>query len=566
MSDKTYSPPTIEEALSDINLRQAQRKVAAYYRTQNYAGSPDGDFLEMTEPYLFEALRAGVMDGTYRFQPLRTYETLKPSGGVRVETISSPMDRLLIQALFNSPGHHIQNRITATATCNNVVLAPAYRFNPPFSRYTYSYWPADYRAYRNTALRIARHYRDGVVLHADIANFYPSIRRDRVRILLRPWFHEKVWPLIDAYLNFRVHPGHPEHLVYDGIPIEEPISRLLANFYLEELDRHVLHELGIPYVRYVDDMMFFLPDRTTAEHVEYRIADFMLDRLGLRLNEKKREIKSTRSLATGDDAQFSRRLSILNAGVGLLGWKAGLRQGLLAAFKELLEEMPSPNAVPDPQNRNQVRGAKFAAWRAARIKARHLIDHITLLLGDARTRMIASIALAHLGTPRAIQALQIWFNSTASELSPHERATLAAALARNGRLHKLPGLDSYATNHPELRAIMCRHARTCKAIAAGIQDRDPLIRRAAVINFILRTRGRKTLLPILLKAAAIEKDRDTLLLFLTAKDNTISQTAKDLLELDVKTRSAEMIEVVQGKSPCHQANGRQPPVKVLPVS
>lgn len=227
------SNQSIQTALSDINLQHAYRKVLAYYRTQNYSGSPDGILLELVEPYLFESLRAAVLAGQHQFQPLRTYTTPKPSGGQRVETISSaPVDRLLIQALFNSPGHRIQTHITETVTFNNIVLAPAYRFRAPNAGYMYSYWPADYRTYRTTAIRLARRCRKGVVLHADIKNFYPSIQRDRLRTLLKPWFHADVWPLIDSYLQFRVEPGHPQALVYDGLPIEEPISRLLANLYL----------------------------------------------------------------------------------------------------------------------------------------------------------------------------------------------------------------------------------------------------------------------------------------------------------------------------------------------
>ncbi len=495
--------------MSNRNLAVAMTKVARYYRTQNFAGTPDAGMLDLMDTAM---LRAMVMDGSYRFQPLRPYFTEKKSGAVRMETISSPLDRVVIQALFNRIGYQIQGGLSLSATVRNELVAPAYRFNSPRSKYIFSFWPTDYRAHRNRMVRLARRHRRGVVLHADIQNFYPSVDRRLVRNLLAPWFTEEVWPLVDQYLDFSLTHQETTRPLYAGLPIEEPISRLLGNMVLESLDRFALQELEMPYGRYVDDLTFFLPNEHAARETRQRIEEFLLVELGLAINAEKVEIAPTAELADGAAAAFSRRLSILNANLALVPFQPGLKKGMVGALKGMLKQMPDDTGE-EAANQLKVRGVKFAAWRLARLKATRQVDAIGSLLIDERFQRIAAIALAYLGTPKAIQHLRSWLAEYGSSLSRHDQITVAAALARNNHLRHFPMLETMAATCPELLAVIRLKHATPRQLREGIADADPLVRRACALHLIGISRKPEGLKTALKRALKQEVDRDTRIAF-----------------------------------------------------
>ncbi len=517
MSKATYKPPTLEQCLSNTNLQRAAAKVASYYRTQNYPYSPDRAFPALMEDGLADSLRTAVLDGNYAFQPLRPYWTPKPNNrGTRMESMSSAMDRILIQALFNQPGHAIQRVLSATAAVDNRVVAPAYRFTRPHSPYTYSYWPADYRSYRAQARRYARKWSKGVALHLDIQNFYPSIRIDRLKTLLRPWFADDVFELVAQYLEFQTVTETGEVIPYlAGLPIEEPVSRLLAGVYIQALDHYVLNELNVDYVRYVDDMIVFMPDSDTAEQIKNKISRFLALHLGVFINEAKADIKPCPEFMSKSEAAFSRRLSVLNTQVMMTPFMpAAHRVELVGELRSLVRDMPSPNLPPDqPKSRMLLRGAKFGAWRLARVQAEECTTDISVLLSDARTRMISAVALAHFGTPTAASALQNWLNQAHAALLPFERVQIAGALARNNLLMGFRQFDAYAANDAMLRAILAQCPRSAQHVAESLADPVPMVRRAGLIACWKAKRCYPSWTQ-LQRAARTEQDRDSIILFI----------------------------------------------------
>ena len=514
MKRTAYSHQKLKDAVSISNLSASCRKVANHYRTQNYSCSPDEALLQHSLPTVLPALREAVLDGAYSFQPLRPYYAIKPSGSVRMETMSSPFDRILIQAVLNLPGYRLQQAMSAAAQWNGYLVAPAYRFRHPRAAYAFSYWPADYRAYRRLALTMARRVPDGIALHADIQTFFPSVRRRRLQTLLEPWIGKEVWPWIERYLDFSVEQADGVQPLWDGLPIEEPMSSLLANLYLEEFDRFVLKTLQTPYCRYVDDFMFFVPNKRSAHEVRLRVEEFLATRLGLALNSNKVEDLPARVLLQTSAAHFSRRLSMVNHKVRMLEIQPALRAELSQILVDMVNDLPSPNAQESIETTQRLRAAKFATWRLARIKARDQIQRISLLLEDRRTRLIAGIALAYLGENQAVRSLMAWLAKEGSTLLPQEIRTLAAALIRNGHILALVNLEQIAPNNAELCALVrlqqCRRTQWC----AAIENPDPLIRRAATLHLLGRRDKGRAFASLLCEAAKAEQHRDTLLAML----------------------------------------------------
>jgi len=362
MKKLNHKKHPLSAAVSEYKLIRAAVKISNYYRTQNLAGTPDGALLELSRPHSLKALREVVLDGNYEFQPLRPYFTRKNNGGIRMETASSPFDRVLVQALFNSPGYAIQKSLSALSASSGIAVIPACRFMPPSSRYIYSYWPAEYARFRRFTVRMARGMKGGTVLFADIQNFFPSINLDRVRRLLEPWFDESVWPLVNRCLNYKVESPEGTRPFLAGLPIEEPVSRLLGNMYLEKLDRFIIEKLGIPYARYVDDLVFFLPNKAAATDTLTRIEEFLPASLGLFLNAGKVETFTTHEVANNEAAAFSHHLSIINQNMKRIPFFPGKRRELVACLNRMMKEMPSLNAPDSTENALKVRGAKFSAW------------------------------------------------------------------------------------------------------------------------------------------------------------------------------------------------------------
>jgi hypothetical protein len=550
MSKVTYKPRTLEQCLSDSNLRHAATKVANYYRTQNYPFSPDRAMPALMQVGLAQALRTAVLDGTYTFQPLRPYWTPKPNGkGMRMESMSSGVDRILIQALFNHAGYAIQQDLSATALVDRRLMAPAYRFNRPTASYTYSFWPADYRAYRSLARRFAARRKQGVALHLDIQNFYPSVRIERLKSLLRPWFADDVFELVSRYLDFRITPNNGEAIPFlAGLPVEEPMSRLLANLYLQALDHHALYELKLDYIRYVDDIIIFLPDQSTAETIKSSMVQYLPAHLGLFVNEAKVEIKSCRDFISESEADFSRRLSKLNTEVGLIPFMPEThRTAVIGKLQTLVRQMPSPNLPSDKAKaKTYVRGAKFGAWRLAKVGAEQCEQDLSVLLHDSRTRVISAIALAHLGSPAAVSALQKHLDEVSAQLHPFERVQIAGTLARNKLLGSFHHFEAYANDNTLLRSILSQFRADAASITTALSDCSPMVRRAALIASLNADRPQVAAGP-LLRAAANEQDRDCMLLlmYILAKNPRRFRAQREIWKRHQDPLIAEMAQVLK---------------------
>lgn len=252
------------QALARENLVLAWKRVKA---NRGSAGV-DGRSIAETAVYLkahWPRLREALLDGSYRPAPVRRVQIPKSGGGVRELGIPTVTDRLIQQALLQ-------------------VLQP--RIDPSFSEHSYGFRPGR-RAH--DAVRMAqRHVQDGyrVVVDVDLEKFFDRVNHDILMERLARRVEDKaVLRLIRRYLAAGIMDGGVVTERYEGTPQGGPLSPLLANVLLDEVDR-ALEQRGHRFVRYADDCNVYVRSQRAGERVLKGLRR-LYDRLHLKVNEAK---------------------------------------------------------------------------------------------------------------------------------------------------------------------------------------------------------------------------------------------------------------------------------------
>lgn len=254
----------LEQALARENMARAWKRVKA---NKGSAGV-DGRTVQDTGEYLKQAwpeIRARLLAGTYRPQPVRRVGIPKPDGGVRELGIPTVADRLIQQALLQ-------------------VLQPL--LDPSFSEHSYGFRPG--RNAQQAVLAAQAHVQAGsrVVVDVDLEKFFDRVNHDILMDRLAKRIADKrVLGLIRHYLQA----GILEHGVRiereEGTPQGGPLSPLLANVLLDEVDRE-LERRGHRFVRYADDCNVYVRSHKAG----MRVLDALrrcYARLRLKINEAK---------------------------------------------------------------------------------------------------------------------------------------------------------------------------------------------------------------------------------------------------------------------------------------
>lgn len=243
----------------------------ALQRVERNGGAPgiDGMTVEELRPFLrthWGRIRQELRDGSYRPRPVRRVEIPKPGGGVRHLGIPTVLDRLIQQALLH-------------------VLTPI--FDPHFSAHSFGYRPGR-RAH--DAVRWAREYvRGGAewVVDLDLDRCFDRVNHDMVMARVARRVQDKrVLKLLRAYLNAGVMVNGVIRETAEGTPQGGPLSPLLANILLDDLDRE-LEQRGHRFIRYADDCNIYVQSQRAGERVLASVKRFIEQRLKLRVNEGK---------------------------------------------------------------------------------------------------------------------------------------------------------------------------------------------------------------------------------------------------------------------------------------
>lgn len=260
------APLLIEEVLRRENV------MAAYKRVVRNGGAPGVDGVSVDDLWGFcqehwAQIREQLRSGTYVPRPVRRVDIPKPSGkGTRTLGIPTVLDRLIQQALLQ-------------------VLVPI--FDPAFSDASYGFRPG--RSAHGAVLRAQAHLQAGHrwVVDLDLEKFFDRVNHDVLMARVARRIKDKpVLRLIRRFLQAGMMTDGPVSIRTEGTPQGGPLSPLLSNILLDDLDRE-LERRGHRFVRYADDCNVYVQSKAAGERVMASLERFLEKRLRLRINRDK---------------------------------------------------------------------------------------------------------------------------------------------------------------------------------------------------------------------------------------------------------------------------------------
>ena len=260
------SQKLMEAVVERENMFRALRRVEANKGSSGVDGV-SVDALRASLREHWPRIKEELLEGRYQPQPVRKVEIPKPGGkGVRQLGIPTVMDRLIQQAL-------------------NQVLQPI--FDPDFSESSYGFRPG--RNAHQAVLKAREYAADGRrwVVDMDLEKFFDRVNHDILMArLVRRIGDKRVLKLIRRYLQAGLMVGGIVSPRTEGTPQGGPLSPLLSNVLLDDLDKE-LEERGHAFCRYADDCNIYVKSERAGQRVLESITRFLTKRLKLKVNSEK---------------------------------------------------------------------------------------------------------------------------------------------------------------------------------------------------------------------------------------------------------------------------------------
>src|SRR5215469_14625656 len=260
-----WTDQLMEEVCDRENLHRAWKRV----RSNKGAPGVDGITIDDAKDYLREhwpGIRAQLLEGTYQPQPVKRVEIPKPDGGIRKLGVPCVVDRLVQQALLQ-------------------VLQE--RWDPTFSEHSYGFRPG--RSAHHAVAQAQRYVAEGYnfVVDLDVEKFFDRVNHDCLMARVAARISDKrVLRLIRAFLNAGVMEDGLVVPVDEGTPQGGPLSPLLSNLMLDDLDKELTRR-GHRFCRYADDCNIYVRSQRAGERIRASVSRFLTTRLRLQVNEAK---------------------------------------------------------------------------------------------------------------------------------------------------------------------------------------------------------------------------------------------------------------------------------------
>jgi len=264
------SGPETEQLMEAVVERENMWLALKQVERNSGAAGVDNMTVEQLRAYLREhwpGIKAGLLAGDYQPSPVRKVEIPKATGkGMRMLGIPTVVDRLIQQAVHQ-------------------VLSPV--FEPNFSESSYGFRPN--RSAQQAVLKAREYVREGRrwVVDLDLEKFFDRVNHDILMSRLARRIKDKrVLRLIRRYLQAGMMSNGLTTARREGTPQGGPLSPLLSNILLDELDKE-LERRGHKFCRYADDCNVYVQSRSAGERVMKSVTSFLGRRLRLKVNAEK---------------------------------------------------------------------------------------------------------------------------------------------------------------------------------------------------------------------------------------------------------------------------------------
>ena len=261
----------LERILSKANLKVAWKRVKTNHGAPGVDGVAIEQFPDRTRS-LWPGIRQSLLAGTYQPLPVRRVEIPKPTGGARPLGIPTVLDRLIQQAIAQ-------------------VLSPI--FDPDFSDSSFGFRPG--RSAHHAVHKAREYIRQGyrIAVDMDLSKFFDTVDHDVLMLrVARKVRDKRVLCLIGKYLRAGVMDQGRLQITRLGVPQGGPLSPLLANIILDDLDKE-LEKRSHRFARYADDFIVLVKSRRAGERVMGSLKRFLESRLKLRINQEKSRVVPT---------------------------------------------------------------------------------------------------------------------------------------------------------------------------------------------------------------------------------------------------------------------------------
>jgi RNA-directed DNA polymerase len=265
----TLTNNLLERIVDYVNLIKASRRVVSNGGSIGIDGMETSALPQWLESNL-STLQTSLLEGSYEVSAVRKVEIPKPNGGKRTLGIPTVKDRLIQQAI-----HQELNRF----------------YDPLFSTHSYGFRPG--RSAHQAVLKASEYVKAGKewVVDIDLEKFFDKINHDRLMQRLSKGIGDKtLLRLIRSYLTAGVMEGGLSTQRISGTPQGGPLSPLLSNVVLDELDKE-LESRGHDFCRYADDCNIFVGSKKAGERVMLSMIDFIENKLKLKVNLKKSGVR-----------------------------------------------------------------------------------------------------------------------------------------------------------------------------------------------------------------------------------------------------------------------------------
>jgi len=263
--EETSTRHLMEQVVHPDNLNRAYKRVVANKGSAGVDGMQVHELLDWCREHKGNLIES-LLEGTYQPVPVKGVQIPKPGGGKRQLGIPTAVDRLVQQAILQVLGPVLERK---------------------FSESSYGFRPG--RSAHDALAQASQYVEDGYVyvVDIDLEKFFDRVNHDKLMARLARHVEDKrLLKLVRAFLNAGLMQNGVVQPRQEGTPQGGPLSPLLANLMLDDLDKE-LERRDHLFVRYADDCNIYVGSRRAGERVLESITGFLERNLKLRVNKEK---------------------------------------------------------------------------------------------------------------------------------------------------------------------------------------------------------------------------------------------------------------------------------------